>query len=76
MFPNPVGDELNIYFFGDKLGEYDFIISDLQGKICLQNSAKKDVYKNLIELDSLARGVYTIFIRQGKNRYEAKFVKL
>lgn len=75
IFPNPVEDELNIYFLSLEEGALEFIISDMQGKIWIQNKEKKNVFENPISVKELPHGVYSVFVRQGKKKYEGKFIK-
>jgi len=75
LFPNPVSDFLNVYFLAESEGAYQFLICDMQGKIWLTEEAKKDVYEHVLNLKDLPKGVYSIFVKQAKNKFESKFVK-
>jgi serine protease AprX len=75
VFPNPVEELLNIYFLTESTGAYQFLISDMQGKIWLEEAAKKNVYQHVLQVKELPKGVYSIFVRQEKEKYESKFIK-
>ena len=75
IFPNPVIDFLNVYFLAESKGAYQFLISDMQGKIWLEQEAKKDVYEHVLNVKDLPKGVYSVFVKQEKNKFESKFIK-
>jgi hypothetical protein len=75
IFPNPVQDVLNFYFLGHESGIYEFLISDMQGKIWHRERSKTDVYEEFVDVSQLPNGIYQVFVRQGKEKFNAKFIK-
>ena len=76
IFPNPVEEELNIFFLNQEAHiPYQLVISDMSGRVWLENSEKKDSYAEALLVAELPAGIYAVFVQQGKNKYRAKFIK-
>lgn len=70
VFPNPTFGELKVKFVNSSLGDYDFIVSNIIGKVLWQSSIRLDrsnqeVY---LELPALSKGVYLYKIKDPTGR--------
>ena len=78
VYPNPVHDELNIYFNSvQKTENAHILIMDLSGRICLNDYFSVDRYR-LIKLDidrlTIARGFYILKIHSEENIYSSRIL--
>lgn len=75
IYPNPVDKELKLVFLNNNTEKYNYLIADMNGKVWLKENNKTNTYDDPIGVENLPKGVYSIFIKQGKNKFEKKFVK-
>lgn len=76
IYPNPVNDELNIFFLNqDKHIPYQLVVSDMSGRVWFEKAAKENTAEQALRVSELPSGVYAIFVQQGKDKYRAKFIK-
>ncbi len=71
--PNPVSDQLNIYFLNDANTAREVTITDLSGKI-LSNFATQENYIRY-DASALNHGAYLVQITDGQNKRVKRFVK-
>lgn len=70
LYPNPVGDRL--YVSGLPKGTlYSVIIHDLLGKVVIN----EQITTNIVSVESLAAGTYTITLTHGHSQYRGLFQK-
>jgi hypothetical protein len=72
IYPNPVKDFLNLDFTGNLLPAR-FKLYNSQGQIVLQG--KLNASQNLLDLQQLANGTYTLVVTQEKRKSNVKIVK-
>ena len=78
LYPNPVGNELNIDYTPDNAnGELEIKVFDILGKTVFNN--KMDAFKDSLSINvsNLAEGMYIISVSvQGKKTYTQKIIKI
>lgn len=75
VYPNPVENELHVLFVSNTQETYNYLIADMSGKVWLKENNKTNTFDDPIGVANLPKGVYSIFIQQGKTKVEKKFVK-
>ncbi len=74
LYPNPVGNEMNIEIIGEAYTKYSQVqIYNLSGKLVKQLQYKGTQCN--IALSDLPSGIYTVTIKNGKNRLEKRIIK-
>jgi len=74
LFPNPVGNSLNIQV--PEKGKMEINIYSVDGKIICQSTKEKVVHQNLIiDTGILMSGIYFVAVKTEKNTYYGKFIK-
>ncbi|MEZ4978299.1 MAG: S8/S53 family peptidase [Chitinophagales bacterium] len=76
LFPNPVKDILQIWFFKPKSSIYSYTIADANGNIVFAEQEAITPFENKIDCSNLARGTYYLLIEFGKTKIKEKFLKL
>jgi hypothetical protein len=73
IYPNPVGDVLNVSVLGQISSKASLQISDAEGKVVMT----KNIVNNpqSIDISQLAKGVYMIKVTNGGSILTSKFVK-
>ncbi|MFZ2151092.1 MAG: T9SS type A sorting domain-containing protein [Candidatus Absconditicoccaceae bacterium] len=69
IYPNPANDHINISL--NQAGEYNAIVTDITGRIVLQNKYNGQNFK--IDLDNIPAGIYFFHIN-GKESFSQKFI--
>ncbi|MCF7834807.1 T9SS type A sorting domain-containing protein [Candidatus Gracilibacteria bacterium] len=69
IYPNPTTDYLQVSL--NEIGEYKWIITDVSGRIILEN--KNDEQNFIINLESIPSGIYFLKI-EGKEFFSKKFI--
>lgn len=69
IYPNPTTDYINISF--DQAGDYHVVVTDITGRIVLQNSYNGQNFK--IDLDTIPAGIYLFHI-DGRESFSKKFI--
>ncbi len=77
VYPNPVVDELNVFFNADKVGPVQISITDLLGKVLISQSVPAAVGLNQTSLDmtSYSNSVYFIRLNNGERTIVRKVTK-
>jgi subtilisin family serine protease len=75
LYPNPTSDILNIVFIEKSEGAYDLVVADMAGKVWIRQQDNDQVTLGQLSVKDLPKGVYLLFVKQGKNRYRQKFIK-
>ena len=75
VYPNPVENDLHVLFLNNTEATYNYLIVDMGCKIWLKENNKTNTFIDPIGVANLPKGVYSIFIKQGKTKVEKKFVK-
>ncbi|MEI7733898.1 MAG: T9SS type A sorting domain-containing protein [Ferruginibacter sp.] len=73
VYPNPVGDILNVSVLGQISSKAALQISDAEGKIVMTKSIVNNPQS--IDISQLAKGVYMIKVNNGGSIITSKFVK-
>ena len=76
VFPNPASVSVNVALPVSLYGQADLLlICDMNGKVLVkkENDLK---YLNTFDVSNWARGVYIVYMRSGKNKARARFVKI
>jgi beta-glucanase (GH16 family) len=74
IYPNPAGDFVKLYMPG-KAGTKQIIVHDLSGRMVMQWSITADLKEQLVNVQSLQPGLYTITIKTEHAVFVKKFVK-
>lgn len=73
VYPNPAIDQLNISASGIDMSQYSFAITDMLGRVLLNNKIESN---NTINVNALSEGVYNLSILDGnKLVVSKKFIK-
>jgi hypothetical protein len=74
--PNPVHDELNIYFYTEKEQEVQFVIHSIDGRNIYEFTSHKSIGNNhiIIPATVLCKGIYFISFTDGEIVYNKKFI--
>lgn len=76
LYPNPATGRVTLYMEGQEPGSMDIQVTDLSGKVHLQQSVQ--ALSNTEEVDlnvqALSRGVYCVTLQQGGHRITRKLV--
>lgn len=73
VYPNPAKDQLNISASGIEMSQYSYAITDILGRVLLNNKIESN---NTINVNALSEGVYNLSILEGnKIVVSKKFVK-
>ncbi len=71
--PNPVQDQLNIYFANPSMGLRNISITDISGRVIQQLlSSDSQIHLNTA---SLSQGVYVVRVADGMQQFDRRFVK-
>ena len=73
LFPNPVGDHLNIIFKDDGITEINIL--DLTGRIIMSEQAAHIHTYRRFDVSSLKAGVYIISVKTNSGIFSGKFIK-
>lgn len=73
IYPNPVSKRAVIQIPG-KYSRYTYSIYDISGKLVTEQTQSKETY-NVIDLSSLSKGFYIIFVNASGRTYTGKIVK-
>jgi PKD repeat protein len=75
-YPNPANDHIIIDFNSTKEENYSIQLSDITGRMILENDAKSTIGENqyLMNLSKLSKGVYIISLRMGDAIQKARIM--
>ncbi|MGM0572186.1 MAG: choice-of-anchor J domain-containing protein [Bacteroidota bacterium] len=71
-YPNPVNEQLNIFFDG-AMSEVHVV--DLSGKVLYQHTLSGTSSETVIDVSTLKPGTYIVYVVSEENRYPAVFIK-
>jgi subtilisin family serine protease len=76
VYPNPVQDQFSLSFLSaDKQG-YELLIADVNGKVFIKEKNKSNTTEMLVDVSALEKGVYWVFVKQGKQKFSKKILKI
>ncbi|MCB0546562.1 MAG: T9SS type A sorting domain-containing protein, partial [Phaeodactylibacter sp.] len=76
LYPNPAGEELQVYFTGPAGDEHHFRILDAQGREWRRFATRLPEVTLLVEVGELPGGVYFLqYLRDGRAVRVERFVK-
>lgn len=75
LYPNPVAESLTVNYTGDILSSSEIIVTDVAGRIVLQQSLTEP--QQVLDVSRLQAGTYILSLMEGEKRVETKrFVKM
>jgi len=77
VYPNPGSGDFNLNVFGLNNTELSYVVTDISGKIILQNNAglKTGSFNTVIDLKDAASGMYFLQIKRGDDLSHIKLIK-
>lgn len=75
VWPNPTAGILN-FSYPDLKGTVELIVTDILGKVVIQNAVFNLQTTNSISMESLKNGVYSLQIKQNGTLFTAKIIKI
>lgn len=76
IYPNPVGQVLNVTLPEDNSPHYDFVIYDLLGKEIMRSSLSSQSSKSSIDVGILPKGLYLLSLQNNKgDSWIGKWIK-
>jgi len=76
VYPNPAKKLTTVAFESRSAGEYNLRVLDVYGKTIkeVNGNAVRGANNYNLHLESIAKGIYTVVIRTGKDTYDAKLI--
>jgi len=78
LFPNPATDRVYFHLESDFLGRYEALILDMHGQVVSRNFFDKQsaATRDVLDVDQLPNGTYTLRLIQGNRQFSKLFVKM
>jgi hypothetical protein len=71
IYPNPVSTKLNLHFSNFPTENYNYEISDINGRIMIKGTIEQE--NTVIDLENLSKGIY--IIKTSNNSTPKKIIK-
>ncbi len=76
IYPNPFNEAINIYYESSEMAPIQISITDISGKLIVQENKQASVGKNIYSFDTnLINGIYIIHITSAHSKMTIKTIK-
>lgn len=76
IYPNPVQNLFTLSFLSENKQGYELLIADVNGKVFLKEKNKSNTTEMQVDVSSLEKGIYWVFVKQGKQKFSKKILKI